>query len=176
MSVSNTLAGVSHAVIFEVKPAGADGYSAYLAEAARLGPQLQELAGFVSIERFDNVTRAGWLLSLSMWRDEAALIAWRENPDHRTAQQRGRHGIFADYRIRVSQRVDAGGDLTLTEGGAPADAVSAQNFDSIQLPEHRIALIEGSYPRSGTQWCVIRDYAMYDRRQATASAAVASRI
>lgn len=89
------------AVIFEVEPA-ADGYDAYLAHAARLRPMLDEMDGFISVERFQSITNPGKLVSLSFWRDEAAVRAWREHADHRTTQAAGRAGIFDDYRLRVA--------------------------------------------------------------------------
>src|SRR5262249_5426605 len=59
--------GAMHAVIFEVKPAGEHGQRAYLGQAARLAEQLRTVPGFVSIERFENTSRPGWVLSLSLW-------------------------------------------------------------------------------------------------------------
>jgi heme-degrading monooxygenase HmoA len=41
-------------------------------------------------------------LSLSFWRDEAAVTAWRQYAAHRAAQSAGRAGIFRDYRLRVA--------------------------------------------------------------------------
>jgi heme-degrading monooxygenase HmoA len=90
------------AVIFEVEPA-ADGYDAYLAHAARLKPLLETMDGFISVERFQSITHPGTLVSLSFWRDEAAVRAWREHGEHRSTQAAGRAGIFADYRLRVAE-------------------------------------------------------------------------
>lgn len=89
------------AVIFEVTPS-ADGRDRYLELAAELKPLLQEIDGFLSIERFQSLTDPGKLLSLSFWRDEAALQAWRRLEAHRQAQSEGRAGVFADYRLRVA--------------------------------------------------------------------------
>ena len=91
-------------VIFEVQPS-AEGYQTYLDTAAALRPRLEAMDGFVSIERFRCLTRDGWILSLSLWRDEAALTAWRVVPEHHHAQTRGRAGIFSDYHLRVGQIV-----------------------------------------------------------------------
>jgi heme-degrading monooxygenase HmoA len=90
------------AVIFEVEPA-ADGYDACLAHAAKLRPLLESMDGFISVERFQSLTQPGKLVSLSFWRDEAAVSAWREHAEHRTTQTAGRAGIFDDYRLRVAQ-------------------------------------------------------------------------
>ncbi|HEX5264249.1 MAG TPA: antibiotic biosynthesis monooxygenase [Phenylobacterium sp.] len=90
------------AVIFEGEPS-ADGRQAYLDLAAELKPRLAEIDGFISIERFESLSTPGKLLSLSFWRDEAAVAAWRDLRDHRRAQAQGRAGVFADYRIRVAE-------------------------------------------------------------------------
>ncbi|WNL44857.1 antibiotic biosynthesis monooxygenase [Dyella sp. BiH032] len=92
------------AVIFEVAPA--EGCrAAYLEIAASLRPQLEGIDGFVSIERYESLSDPGRLLSLSFWRDEAAVAAWREFEAHRAAQVRGRQGLFRDYRLRVAEMV-----------------------------------------------------------------------
>ncbi len=89
------------AVIFEVWPA--DGRKqAYLDIAAELKPDLEKIDGFLSIERFQSLTDASKLLSLSFWRDEAAVKAWRTLEHHRQAQKAGRTGVFRDYRLRVA--------------------------------------------------------------------------
>jgi heme-degrading monooxygenase HmoA len=90
-----------HVVIFEVRPkAGRKGD--YLDIAASLRPELEKIDGFISVERFASLTDDGKVLSLSFWRDEAAVIAWRRHAEHQAAQGRGRHGVFANYRLRVA--------------------------------------------------------------------------
>ena len=90
------------AVIFEVT--AADGRTDdYLDAAAHLKPLLSEADGFISIERFQSLTQPGKLLSLSFWRDEAAVRQWRNIEQHRKVQAAGRAGIFADYRLRVAE-------------------------------------------------------------------------
>ncbi|UXH77895.1 antibiotic biosynthesis monooxygenase family protein [Roseateles amylovorans] len=89
------------AVIFEVTPSDG-GRDRYLELAAALKPLLQEIDGFISIERFQSLTDPTRLLSLSFWRDEAAVLAWRRLEAHRAAQSEGRAGVFADYRLRVA--------------------------------------------------------------------------
>ncbi len=89
------------AIIFEVEPAeGKQG--AYLDHAAELRPLLAEMDGFLSVERFESLTTPGKLLSISFWRDEAAVTAWRTHPVHRRMQALGRSGLFAGYRLRVA--------------------------------------------------------------------------
>ena len=88
------------AVIFEVAPAHGR-RDVYLNLAAGLSARLQEIDGFVSIERYESLSVPGKILSLSFWRDEEAVRAWRNSPEHRSAQRAGRAGVFADYRLRV---------------------------------------------------------------------------
>jgi len=88
------------AVIFEVHPAP-NQRDTYLAIAADLLPHLQQIDGFLSIERFESLSSPGKLLSLSFWRDEAAIAQWRQLELHRIAQHKGRNGIFEDYRLRI---------------------------------------------------------------------------
>ena len=90
------------AVIFEVQPSS-NGRQAYLDLAADLRAALQAIDGFLSVERFESLSTPGKLLSLSFWRDEAAVAAWRALPEHRAAQAAGRAGVFAGYRLRVAQ-------------------------------------------------------------------------
>jgi len=89
------------AVIFEVwpKPEFRD---RYLAIAADLRPLLEGVDGFISVERFESLTAPGKLLSLSFWRDEAALAQWRAVDAHRKAQMAGRGVMFEDYRLRIA--------------------------------------------------------------------------
>ena len=90
-----------HAVIFEVVPEP-ERRQDYLDIAAKLRPELEKIDGFVSIERFESLTEPGKILSLSFWRDEAAVARWRRQEQHREAQIAGRGGIFRDYRLRVA--------------------------------------------------------------------------
>ena len=107
------------AVIFEVWPA--EGQRArYLDIAADLRPLLDTIDGFISIERFESLSSPGKILSLSFWRDEEAVQAWRAMEPHRGAQHAGRNGIFRDYRLRIAGVVR---DYGMTERDqAPADS------------------------------------------------------
>lgn len=116
-------------VIFEVTPVLGQRHS-YLDLANRLRPRLQEVDGFISIERFESLSLPGKILSLSFWRDEEAVMTWRNLEHHRAAQQEGRSQIFADYRLRVAymlrdygmhERYEAPGDSRALHGGARFD-------------------------------------------------------
>ncbi|MBB1485928.1 antibiotic biosynthesis monooxygenase family protein [Oceanospirillum sediminis] len=90
------------AVIFEVVPS-LEGKAEYLDLAADLKPILEDIDGFISVERFQSLTDPEKILSLSFWRDEGAVKQWRELEQHHMAQQQGRFRLFADYRLRVAE-------------------------------------------------------------------------
>jgi heme-degrading monooxygenase HmoA len=90
------------AVIFEVQP-WPEHKQTYLEIAAQLGALLDEIDGFISVERFESLTESGKILSLSYWRDEAAIKAWRTLKPHTSAQAQGRAEVFADYRLRIAE-------------------------------------------------------------------------
>ena len=92
------------AVIFEGEP-HAEYRDAYFDIAAQLKPLLAGIDGFLGIERFESLSTPGKLLSLSWWRDEAAIASWRANAQHRNAQGFGRDRAFRDYRLRIAHVV-----------------------------------------------------------------------
>ena len=59
------------------------------------------IPGFLSIEKSSSLSKDNYLLSLCYWADEAVLVQWSSTGEHHAAQQAGRDGIFADYRLRV---------------------------------------------------------------------------
>jgi heme-degrading monooxygenase HmoA len=89
------------AVISEVEPAPGK-REEYLAKAAALKPLLEAIDGFIAVERFQSLTNPDKVLSLSFFRDEAAVEAWRNTTAHRDAQAAGRAGVFSDYRLRIA--------------------------------------------------------------------------
>ena len=92
------------AVIFEVWPAPGQA-TEYFNLAAALKADVEKFDGFISIERFESLTTKGKFVSISYWRDEKAVAAWRNVEGHRQAQAKGRGGIFADYRLRIASVV-----------------------------------------------------------------------
>jgi hypothetical protein len=179
------------AVIFEVNP-HADKWDDYLAHAAILRPEVQAIEGFVHNERFKSRTEPGWLVSVSVWRDEKALVRWRTHALHHEFQVKARDEILAGYHLRVGeithdtaepdplpqQRFDttetgASKVLTLTE--RPVDAHAG--WDSIMRPGNGLIMLgwpDTRAARAGTAHLdgrhrtvrVIRDYGMRDRAEA----------
>jgi heme-degrading monooxygenase HmoA len=89
-------------VLFEVQPKP-EQWETYLGYAKLLKPELEQVEGFADNIRYRSLTREGWLLSLSGWRDEKALIRWRTQAKHHAVQEKGRSDIFLDYHLRVGQ-------------------------------------------------------------------------
>ena len=75
----------------------------YLDLAAEMRPIIEEVEGFISVERFQSLTNPEKLLSISLFEDEAAVDRWRKLAAHRKVQSKGRKEIFDDYRIKVLQ-------------------------------------------------------------------------
>ncbi len=107
------------AMMFEVRPRPGR-REAYLDRAAALRPLVEQIDGFISIERFQSLSDPEKLLSLGFFRDEAALTAWLTHATHRSAQTAGREGIFEDYRLRVAAVVRDYGMHDRTQ--APVDS------------------------------------------------------
>jgi heme-degrading monooxygenase HmoA len=189
-----------------------------------LRPELEKVDGFVDNIRYRSLTREGWILSLSSWRDEKAVVRWRTRMRHHEAQQRGRTEIFLDYRLRVGQltkdtkipegyelheqrldetEVGEGTTMNLIDGkrtsewvkntgaedvarwlGLPSKAealVSWDVFDAILTPGDIVLLMSWRdqldaetfektvSPQESARLRrvrVVRDYGMYDRREA----------
>jgi len=111
-------------IIFEVWPAEGRKQE-YLDIASKLRPLLDQIDGFISIERFESLYEPGKILSLSFFRDQAALEQWRILEAHRIAQTKGREGVFRDYRLRVVGVIRDYGMLDRQQ--APADSLSYHN-------------------------------------------------
>jgi heme-degrading monooxygenase HmoA len=181
------------AVIFEVEPRPGR-TDDYLRIAASLRPDVDKIDGFVEIERFASRRREGRVLSLSIWRDEAAVRQWREFGAHSAAQRQGRSEIFADYRIRVGEiaGADATGIaqiVTITElseaaedisSVVPQGAADAEWFESLSNPGKFLLLAGWRDGAAAERWrpevvlgeCrhrrirIIRDYGLAERAEA----------
>ena len=116
------------AVIFEVVPHG-DRMDAYLDAAQRLRSELERMDGFISIERFASLSQPGKLVSLSFWRDEAAVREWRNLEAHRRVQAAGREAIFEDYRLRVAHVIRDYGMNDRSEAPEDSRQVHDRNSD-----------------------------------------------
>jgi heme-degrading monooxygenase HmoA len=124
------------AVIFEVnpKPEQSDTYLDY---AKMLRPELEQVDGFIDNDRFSSLRRPGWVLSLSTWRDEKAIVRWRTAARHHEVQLKGRTEVFRDYRIRI-------GEITSDDQLPPGEKLREQRFDETQAPAKLVTLLEAA--------------------------------
>src|ERR1700760_2434374 len=126
-------------VIFEVHPRP-EQWDAYLGAAKSLRPQLERIDGFVDNIRYKSLTRDGWILSLSGWRDEKSLVRWRTQMGHHEVQQLGRAKILEDYHLRVGQITE---DSRLPEG----QALPEQRLDETEVGNGTtVTLIDAKRP------------------------------
>jgi heme-degrading monooxygenase HmoA len=197
------------AVIFEVQPKR-ERWDDYLGLAKQLRPKLEATEGFLDNERFKSRRTDGRVLSLSIWRDEKAVVRWRTHGEHHGVQEKGRFEVFEDYHLRVGeithdsaggvpapQRLDdteigAAKRVTITELAAPAPAdpaarlgldakapglIDHELFESITTPGKLLLLASWRDDAAADAFApvganrhrrvrVIRDYGLFDRREA----------
>ena len=126
-------------VIFEVHPKP-DQWDAYLGLGRMLKPEVEKIDGFVDNIRYRSLRRDGWLLSLSGWRDEKALVRWRTQAKHHVVQEKGRSDIFLDYHLRIGQ-------LTQDTRPPQGHALSEQRLDETETGDATtISLIDAKRP------------------------------
>lgn len=87
-----------------------------------LRPELEKIEGFIENDRYASLTRPGWLLSLSSWRDEKSLVRWSVEAKHHKVMQAAREHVFADYCMHIGELVAD----TRAPGGQP---LLQQRFD-----------------------------------------------
>jgi heme-degrading monooxygenase HmoA len=139
-------------VIFETHP-HAEKWDTYLGLAKSLKPELEQIDGFVDNIRYKSLTREGWLLSLSNWRDEKALVRWRTKGHHHEVQEKGRGEVLADYHLRVGQ---------ITRDTAPPKgyAITEQRLDETEVGQGTTAmLIDAKRPEDWVKAAKAKDVA-----------------
>jgi heme-degrading monooxygenase HmoA len=124
----------------------------YFEHVERLKPRLETHEGLLYLERFRPVDDPDALLSHQLWRDEAAIQAWRRDATHRSSQAAGRRVHFDDYRIRVGQLLsDAPGAAHLPHDmdrflvasyGENAPREEGRTYDSVTRPGYLLRLDE----------------------------------
>lgn len=76
-----------------------DGDKGYAAMAARMTELAARQPGFLGVES----VRDGLGITVSYWRDEASVLAWKQVAEHAAAQALGRKRWYAAYRTRVAR-------------------------------------------------------------------------
>lgn len=131
-------------VIFEVHPRS-EQWDAYFENAKMLRPELVQVDGFIDNIRYKSLTREGWILSLSSWRDEKAVVRWRTAMRHHMAQEKGRSKILLDYHLRVGQ-------ITQDTGVPEGYTLQEQRLDETEVGEGTtITLVDAKRPAHWAQ-------------------------
>lgn len=119
-------------VIFEVHPTP-EKWDTYLSIAGGLKPILESQRGFLANIRYRSLTRPGWLLSLSDWQDEKALVRWRTQGGHHIAQERGRGGVLTDYHLRVGE--------VLRDSDSQGRPMEQQRLDQTEVGQAKVVCL-----------------------------------
>jgi heme-degrading monooxygenase HmoA len=87
----------AYAVVFtSVRTAGDDGYAQTADEMVALAAAQP---GYLGVESARGPDGLG--ITVSYWRDEASIRAWRAHGDHAAARRSGRARWYRAYRVRV---------------------------------------------------------------------------
>ncbi|MEO1160309.1 MAG: antibiotic biosynthesis monooxygenase [Pseudomonadota bacterium] len=110
------------ALFFEVLPRpGHEDH--YFRHVGMLKPVLEQHSGMTWLDRFKSLSRDRVILSHQLWKDDAAIVGWREDRQHQGSQTAGRYKHFEDYRIRIAElflMVEQGGPVEEFEPGPAA--------------------------------------------------------
>jgi heme-degrading monooxygenase HmoA len=88
-----------YAVIFTSKRASGDhGYNAMAERMVDLGARYDGFLGIESVRGAD-----GLGITVSYWRDEAAILAWKRDTEHQKAQRGGRESWYERFEVRVAK-------------------------------------------------------------------------
>ena len=93
---------ISVTIEYSIRPGFEDAYEAL---AEKVYPDVHTIDGFISVEGFESGAEPGKQLSLSYWRDEDAVRAWRRHPEHVRVMKQAKEEIFSSYRITVSSAI-----------------------------------------------------------------------
>ena len=89
-----------YAVIFtSLRTEGDRGYGAM---AERMVQMASQQPGFLGVESVRD-SGSGLGVTVSYWTDEDSIRAWRENAQHRLAQEGGKQVWYADYQLRIAR-------------------------------------------------------------------------
>jgi|SRR5712671_5876004 len=102
MTVENLAATPSppyYAVIFTSQRTDID--EGYDRTSVRMIELAESMPGFLGVESARSGDNLG--ITVSYWRDEAAIRAWREHTEHRLAQEKGNKVWYEDYFLRVAK-------------------------------------------------------------------------
>jgi heme-degrading monooxygenase HmoA len=76
-----------------------DGDNGYADAAERMAELVSEQPGFLGVESVRGADGVG--ITVSYWQSEAAILAWRQHPEHRLILVRGRSEWYSSFQTRV---------------------------------------------------------------------------
>jgi heme-degrading monooxygenase HmoA len=76
-----------------------DGDNGYADAAERMAELVSEQPGFLGVESVRGADGVG--ITVSYWQSEAAILAWRQHPEHRLIQVHGRSEWYSSFQTRV---------------------------------------------------------------------------
>ena len=88
------------AVIFTSKRTASDDHG-YAVAAQRMVDLGSRYPGFLGLETVRDADGLG--ITVSYWRDEAALRAWKRDTEHQKAQRGGREAWYERYEVRIAK-------------------------------------------------------------------------
>jgi heme-degrading monooxygenase HmoA len=88
-----------YAVVFSSQRTAAG--AGYERTATRMLELAAQQDGFLGAETARDAD--GFGITVSYWRSEAAIRAWKQNAEHRIAQESGRRDWYAHYEIRIAR-------------------------------------------------------------------------
>jgi heme-degrading monooxygenase HmoA len=88
-----------YAVIFS--SSRTDGDRGYSATAQRMQELAKGMPGYLGIESARGAD--GFGITVSYWRDEASIAAWRRHGEHVLAQERGKREWYSHYDLRIAR-------------------------------------------------------------------------
>lgn len=98
-TVAHTPEPPYYAVIFTSRlAAAAHGYDQV---AERMVALSAKYPGFLGIDSARGADGVG--ITVSYWRDEASILAWKNDPEHRKAQRGGRENWYERYEVRSAK-------------------------------------------------------------------------
>lgn len=69
--------------------------------AARMVALAAQQPGYLGVESVRGPDGLG--ITVSYWRDEASIIAWKRDETHQQAQRGGQASWYANYQVRVAK-------------------------------------------------------------------------
>ena len=95
--IAQTPTAPYYAVIFTSQKK--DNTEGYEATANKMFDMIEDQEGFLGLEHAGGDSS----INISYWKDVQSIMAWRQNQDHKAAQEQGKAEWYAGYKVRICQ-------------------------------------------------------------------------